>query len=82
MACVPREREQRACQRRNSKDGFMAQPPPPFMTPMAAEGSQIIVIENTNNFSMTSILREKANVIEFTHKADEGRYGFLLDYRD
>ncbi len=60
----------------------MAQPPPPFMTPMAAEGSQIIVIENTNNFSMTSILREKANVIEFTHKADEGRYGFLLDYRD
>lgn len=49
---------------------------------MAAEGSQIIVIENTNNFSMTSTLREKTNVIEFTHKADEGRYGFLLDYRD
>ena len=49
---------------------------------MAAEGSQIIVIENTNNFSMTSTLREKTNVIEFTNKADEGRYRFLLDYRD
>lgn len=80
MACVPREREQRACQRRNSKDGFMASRP--FKVLMAAEGSQIIVIENTNNFFMTSTLREKTNVIEFTHKADEGRYGFLLDYRD
>lgn len=31
---------------------------------------------------MTDELKEKANIIEFTHDNDVGRYGFLLDYRD
>ena len=31
---------------------------------------------------MTKELKENANIIEFTHDDDIGRYGFLLDHRD
>lgn len=48
----------------------------------ASRSGQLIIIENTNNFTMTDELKEKANIIEFTHDNDVGRYGFLLDYRD
>ena len=48
----------------------------------ASDSGQMIIIENTNNFTMTEELKEKANVIEFTHGTKEGRYGFLYDYHD
>lgn len=48
----------------------------------ASRSGQLIIIENTNNFTMTDELRENANIIEFTHDDNMGRYGFLLDYRD
>ena len=48
----------------------------------ASRSGQLIIIENTNNFTMTDELREHANIIEFTHDDNMGRYGFLLDYRD
>lgn len=48
----------------------------------ASKKGQLIVIENTNNFTMAEELRERANIIEFTHGYKKGRYGFLLDYRD
>ena len=48
----------------------------------ASYTGQMIIIENTNNFTMTEELRQNANVIEFTHGTKEGRYGFLLDHHD
>lgn len=48
----------------------------------ASRNGQLIIIENMNNFTMTDELKENANIIEFTHDDDMGRYGFLLDYRD
>lgn len=48
----------------------------------ASRSGQLIIIENTNNFTMTDELKKKANIIEFTHDNDIGRYGFLLDYHD
>lgn len=48
----------------------------------ASRSGQLIIIENANNFTMTDELRENANIIEFTHDDNMGRYGFLLDYRD
>lgn len=48
----------------------------------ASKSGQLIIIENTNNFTMTDELKEKANIIEFTHDDNMGRYGFLLDYHD
>lgn len=48
----------------------------------ASRNGQMIIIENTNNFTMTEELRQNANVIEFTHGTKEGRYGFLFDYHD
>lgn len=48
----------------------------------ASNYRQMIIIENTNNFTMTEELRQNANVIEFTHGTKEGRYGFLLDHHD
>lgn len=48
----------------------------------ASKNGQIIIIENTNNFSITKELKENANIIEFTHDVNLGRYGFLLDYYD
>ena len=48
----------------------------------ASDYGQMIIIENTNNFTMTEELKEKANIIEFTHGTKEGRYGFLHDYHD
>lgn len=41
--------------------------------------NQLIIIENTQNFNLTNELKEKANIIEFTHQKDNERYGFLLD---
>ena len=60
----------------NIKDGFFK-----YLIEASRSG-QLIIIENTNNFTMTEELKEKANVIEFTHDENVGRYGFLLDYRD
>lgn len=48
----------------------------------ASKTGQIIIIENTNNFILPDDLKNKANIIEFTHGTKEGRYGFLLDYKD
>lgn len=48
----------------------------------ASRNGQMIIIENTNNFTMTEELKEKAHIVEFTHDNDVGRYGFLLDYQD
>lgn len=48
----------------------------------ASRNGQLIIIENTHNFTITEELKEKANVIEFTHNTTQGRYGFLLDYHD
>lgn len=60
----------------NIKDGFFK-----YLIEASRSG-QLIIIENTNNFTMTEELKKKANVIEFTHDENVGRYGFLLDYRD
>ncbi len=60
----------------NIKDGFFK-----YLIEASRSG-QLIIIENTNNFTMTEELKEKANIIEFTHDENVGRYGFLLDYRD
>lgn len=62
--------------RDNIKDRFFR-----YLTEASRLG-QLIIIENTNNFTMTDELRQNANVIEFTHGAKEGRYGFLLDHHD
>ena len=48
----------------------------------ASNYGQMIIIENTNNFTMTEELSQSANIIEFTHDTKEGRYGFLWDYKD
>ena len=48
----------------------------------ASRNGQMIIIENTNNFTMTEELKERANIVEFTHGTKEGRYGFLQDYHD
>ncbi len=48
----------------------------------ASNNCQIIIMENTNNFTLTEELRKKANIIEFTRNLKPGRYGFLLDYHD
>ena len=48
----------------------------------ASNYGQMIIIENTNNFTITEELKEMANIVEFTRGTKEGRYGFLLDYQD
>lgn len=48
----------------------------------ASKSGQLIIIENTNNFTITDELKEKANIVAFTHDDNIGRYGFLLDYHD
>ena len=48
----------------------------------ASNYGQMIIIENTNNFTMTEELKERANIVEFTRGTKEGRYGFLWDYQD
>lgn len=48
----------------------------------SSKSGQLIIIENTNNFTITKELKEKANIIEFTHNKYKGRYGFLFDYHD
>lgn len=44
--------------------------------------SQLIIIENEKDMPNININNPKIKYYDFTHDEDEGRYGFLLDFKD
>lgn len=44
--------------------------------------SQLIIIENEKDMPNINLKNPKIKYYDFTHDEDEGRYGFLLDFKD
>ena len=44
--------------------------------------SQLIIIENEKDMPNINLKNPKIKFYDFTHDEDEGRYGFLLDFKD
>lgn len=44
--------------------------------------SQLIIIENEKDMPTINLQNPKVKYYDFTHDEDEGRYGFLLDFKD
>lgn len=44
--------------------------------------SQLIIIENEKDMPNINLKNPKIKYYDFTHNEDEGRYGFLLDFKD
>ncbi len=48
----------------------------------SVDQSQLIIIENEKDMPNINIKNPKIKYYDFTHDEDEGRYGFLIDYKD
>ena len=46
------------------------------------EQSQLIIIENEKDMPNINLNNPKIKYYDFTHDEDEGRYGFLTDFKD
>lgn len=48
----------------------------------SVDQSQLIIIENEKDMPNINFKNPKIKYYDFTHDDDEGRYGFLIDYKD
>lgn len=48
----------------------------------SVDQSQLIIIENEKDMPNINFKNPKIKYYDFTHDEDEGRYGFLIDYKD